>query len=319
MFQFDTYDNIRAMTNIILRLFCLVLVSVQALAHSSAKLHNADIAAVFNGYGDCDNFKALVATVSGGIDNELPKMFRETIGPVPGNHRILGHGWTLNSAIPQRIWDKLLKKYPDKKDEIIKLWVAFAKSCIAKTEELSGLPKQQANALASMIYDIHLIGDLEPDNTLIKDVLELSEIVKNFNKDCESLFANKPEYAKLIGKKLEEAMKLDVPMQDKAKIVMEALYKLRLGSMLHQTWGKTLKFNYSADANINDRAAFAERKANPDPGAVEAKAGSASVKLYKVTASGKIHNFSCEYYAAKGELTADPKGENCKKCGGSSK
>jgi hypothetical protein len=73
-----------------------------ALAHSSAKLHFDDEATVFNGYGDCDNFKALVAAVSGGVDNELPKMFREQIGPVPGNHRILGHGWTLNASIPQK-------------------------------------------------------------------------------------------------------------------------------------------------------------------------------------------------------------------------
>jgi hypothetical protein len=41
-----------------------------ALAHSSAKLHFDDEAAVFNGCGDCDNFKALVAIVSGGIDND---------------------------------------------------------------------------------------------------------------------------------------------------------------------------------------------------------------------------------------------------------
>lgn len=297
----------------------LSLLAILSLAHSSAKLHFDDEAAVFNGYGDCDNFKALVAAVSGGVDNELPKLFREKIGPVPGNHRILGHGWTLNAAIPKKTWDKLLIKYPDKKDEIIKVWAAFARNCIAKSEELSGLPKNQANALASMIYDIHLIGDLEPDNTLIKDVLELKEIVKNFEKDCETLFINKPEYAALIEKKLEEAMKLDVPMQDKAHLVMAALYKLRLGSMLHQTWGKTLKFKYSADANVNDRAAFAGSKAKPDPGAVEAKVGSASVKLYKVTASGKIHNYSCDYYPAKGELTSDPKGENCKKCGGLAK
>lgn len=288
-----------------------------ALAHSSAKLHLADEAAVFNGYGDCDNFKALVAAVSGGVDNELPKLFREKIGPVPGNHRILGHGWTLNAAIPKKTWEKLLKKYPDKKDEIVEVWATFAKSCIVKSEELSGLPKQPANALASMIYDIHLVGDLEPDNTLIKDVLELDLIVKNFNKDCETLFVSKPEYAALIAKKLEEAMQSSLPSQEKAQIVMKALYNLRLGSMLHLAWGKTLKFQYSADANVNARAAFAERSETATNDVKEVKA--ANPKQYKVTASGKIHNSGCEYYDAKGELTADPKGENCKKCGGQAK
>jgi hypothetical protein len=300
--------------------FISLLTSGLALAHSSAKLHLADEASVFNGYGDCDNFKALVAAVSGGVDNELPKLFRESIGPVPGNHRILGHGWTLNAAIPQKTMDKLQSKYPGKKDEIIKVWAAFARNCIAKSEELSGLPKQQANALASMIYDIHLVGDLEPDNTLIKDVLELSLIVKNFNKDCETLFVNKPEYAELIAKKLEEAMKTDVPMQEKATLVMTTIQKLRLGSMLHLSWDKTLKFKYSPDANVNANAATKERSTVKTNQVSEAKAGAeVGAKLYKVTSSGKVHNSTCQYYDAKGELTADPKGENCKKCGGSSK
>jgi predicted house-cleaning noncanonical NTP pyrophosphatase (MazG superfamily) len=167
-----------------------------------------------------------------------------------------------------------------------------------------------------MIYDIHLIGDLEPDNKLLEDVLELGEIVKNFNKDCETLFINKPEYSELIAKKLEEAMKSELPYQEKAQLVMSELYKLRLGSMLHQTWGKTLKFKYSADANVNDRAAVTPRPVTTNA-VVEAKAvKETDAKLYRVTASGKIHNSGCEYYSAKGELTAEPKGENCKKCGG---
>ena len=164
----------------------------QVFAHASAKLHLEDEATVFAGYGDDANFKELVSVVSGGIDNELPKLFRESIGAVPGNHRILGHGWTLNASIPRKTMDKLLKRYPDKRDDIIKVWATFARDCKTKSEELTGLPKNQANALASMIYDIHLIGDLQPDNKLLDDVLELGAIVKNFKKDSAELF-NKPE------------------------------------------------------------------------------------------------------------------------------
>jgi len=114
-------------------------------------------------------------------------------------------------------------------------------------------------------------------------------------------------------------MKSKLPVQEKATLVMQTLYGLRLGTMLNDAWGKTLKFEYSPDANVNVREQIAKRMEKPAPQAVVAKVGSASVKLYKVTASGKIHNFSCEYYHAKGELTSDPKGENCKKCGGASK
>jgi hypothetical protein len=301
----------------------LSLLATFAIAHSSAKLHLQDEVAVFNGYGDCDNFKALVAAVSGGVDNELPRLFREKIGPVPGNHRILGHGWTLNAAIPKKTWEKLLKKYPDKKDEIIEVWATFARTCIAKSEELSGLPRKQANALASIIYDIHLIGDLEPDNKLIEDVLSLEDIVKNFNKDCETLFANKPEYAYavLIEKKLAYAMQSELPYQEKASLVMDTLLKLKLGSMIYICWSKTLKFEYSVDASVNANATVKARQAvtastNTVVKATAIASETGKKALYKVTVSGKIHNSGCEYYSSKGELTAEPKGENCGKCGG---
>lgn len=158
------------MKNILL-LSCLLLSAGVLFGHPSAKIHFKDVATVFGGYGDDANFKDLVAVVSGGIDNDLCKAFKDSIGAVPGNHRILGHGWTLNAAIPKKTMDKLMKRYPAKKDDIIAVWAAFARNCIAKSEELTGLPKNQANAFASMIYDIHLIGDLEPDNKLLGDLL----------------------------------------------------------------------------------------------------------------------------------------------------
>jgi hypothetical protein len=288
-------------------------VSVNAFAHASSSLHFDDAEAVFSGYGDDKSFKELFKVVSGGIDNDLPKMFRETIGPVPGNHRILGHGWTLNAAIPKKTMDKLLAKYPDKKDEIIALWAVFARNCIAKAEELTGLPKNQAKALASMIYDVHLIGDWGPKNKLLDDVLALDEIVNNFKKDCEVLFINKPVHSEFVSKKLDEAMKSKLPVQEKAQFVMDALYALRLGTMLNDAWGSNLKFKYSADANVSARGRVSEKTAKPDTKVVE------STQLYRVSASGKIHNSTCQYYEGKGPLTDKPIGENCKKCGGTAK
>jgi hypothetical protein len=307
------------MKKIILALLFSAVALDRVLAHASAALHFKDCEAVFSGYGVDKNFKALFRVVSGGVDNDLPKAFTNAIGPIPGNHRILGHGWTLNAAIPKATMEKLEERYPGKKKEIRDVWIQFARGCIEKSEELSGLPKKQANALASLIYDIHLVGDLEPDNKLIAPVLELGEIVKNIQKDCAILFVNKPQHSDFVNKKLDETMQSKLPYQEKASLVMQTLYDLRLGTMLNDTWGNTLKFKYSPDANVNARGLIAERTAKTDPVAVEAKVGSASVKLYKVSASGKIHNFSCEYYAVKGELTSDPKGENCKKCGGASK
>jgi hypothetical protein len=281
-------------------------------------MHFKDVAAVFNGYGDDKSFKELFEVVSGGLDNKFPEMFRVAVGgSVPGNHRILGHGWTLNAAIPKDILEKLeAGKNHGKKKEIIEAWAEFARGCIAKSEELSGLPKNQANALASIIYDVHLVGDLEPENKRIDIVLELGEIVKNIEKDCETLFVNKPQYSEFVNKKLDEAMKSKLLYKEKATLIMKTLYGLRIGTMLYDAWGKTLKFEYSPDANVNVRERIVKEAAQPEapaPGEVSTNT------MLKVTSSGKIHNFSCEYYAAKGELTSDPKGENCKKCGGASK
>jgi hypothetical protein len=299
---------------------CLLLVAAvafQSFGHASAKLHFDDAEVVFAGYGDDKSFKALFRAVSGGLDSDLPKMFKEAIGPVPGNHRILGHGWTLNSSIPRETMEKLEQRYPGKKKEILEVWIQFARGCNEKAEELSGLPKKQSSALASLIYEIHLVGDLEPDNKLISPVLELGEIVKSIKKDCDTLFVNKTNHSAFVSKKLDEAMKSKLPYQEKASLVMKTLYDLRIGTMLNDSWGKTLKFEYSPDANVNARGRISEKVVAPDVAETNAPAPVVSeMKLYKVSSSGKIHNSSCQYYDGKGTLTETPVGENCKKCGG---
>jgi len=264
--------------------------------------------------------------VSAGIDDDLKKAFEESIGKIPGNHRILGHGWTLNAAIPQKTLDRLLQANPDKtKEEVLKVWIDFARECKVKSEELSGLPKKQANAFASMIYDIHLIGDLEPDNTLTNDVLTLDLIVKNFNKDAEELFVNKPEYAKLIAEKLDEAMKLPYANKHKASAVMQSLYDLKIGSMLNTAWGKTLKMTYSIKAVVKASQIASEHweqaKALRDKDcATEATSATTGLKSYGRSSAGKIHNSTCQHFeAGQGDLIFKPTDKDCKTCGGRSK
>ena len=191
-----------------MRKYLAVIVSACVFAcslcygHGSAALHQDDILCIFNGYGD-DSFKELSELISSGIDNELPKRFRELVGPVPGNHRILGHGWTLDAAIPKETLEKLVARYPGKEKEVIDIWRTFAKKINNVAYLKSGLPRAQANALASFIYDIHLLGDLEPDNKLIDAVLDYRNLLKNIEHDAKVLFRKNPQYAKLIEKHLE--------------------------------------------------------------------------------------------------------------------
>lgn len=307
-------------------LICFALVSVRTFAHPSANDHFKDISSVFDGYGNDKNFKELEDVVSAGIDDHLKKAFINSIGKIPGNHRILGHGWTLNASIPQKTLDRLLQANPSKsKEEILRVWIDFARICIAKSEELSGLPKKQANAFASMIYDVHLIGDLEPDNTMTNDVLTLDLIVKNFNKDAEELFVNKPEYAKLIAEKMAEAMKLPYTNEHKASAVMQSLFDLKIGSMLSLTWGKTLKMTYSAKAiekasrfaSEHREKAQAERDKDRETDATSTKPDGMA---YSRSSTGKIHTSTCQHFKAEEcNFTKKPTDTNCKTCGGASK
>ena len=264
----------------------LAIVTLGCWAHSgfesSAASHYEDFINVFNGYGD-DSFYELSKKISSGIDaynftvddssegvvkrinkKGLPGLFKEKLGPLPDNHRILGHGWGLNDDIPKETLDFLCKHYPGKEKEIIEVWRAFVNDINKEAIRLTGLPKKQANAFASLLYDIHLLGDIEPDNTLIDYVLHEKRIIKSIEKNVDTLFNNKSEYAELIKKRLQKALKAGgKDRKIVAQALMTELYDLRMGDMLKMTWGKTLekhKFSYSIDRAI---AANTRRAARP--------------------------------------------------------
>lgn len=238
----------------------LVCIGYCCFGHPSAKLHYEDFKTIFNGYGD-EVFEELSYKVSSGIDNELPTAFRQQFGKIPGNHRILGHGWTLNDSIPRETLELLSKEYPGKEKEIIKLWQIFARNLQSEAVRITGLPKAQANAFASLLYDIHLLGDLEPGNKMLEYVLSSDDIVSNINKNVDILFRNKPEYAALIKRRLSDVAKRGgKDPQIVAQRIMTELYDLRMGDMLKTTWGKTLKSHYSIDRAI---AANTKRVARP--------------------------------------------------------
>lgn len=236
-------------------------------AHESAALHYNDFKCVFEGYGD-DAFRELSDIINSGIDNTLPSMFREGIGSIPGNHRVLGHGWTLNDSIPRETLNLLAERYPGREKEIISIWQKFASQLQADSVRLTGLPKAQANALASMLYDIHLLGDLEPDNTLIKQVLSYDNIILNFEKDASTLFRNNPQYAEKIQKSLEHILKSTKGKDPQiiSQALMDELQRLKIGEMLNATWGNTLLPKYSPDRVAKANEQIARRMLKRIPG-----------------------------------------------------
>lgn len=194
--------------------------------------HYREFSIVFNGYGD-DGFKELCKRISTGVDTELPDAFRKAIGKVPGNHRVLGHGWTLDGAIPKETLKFLESTFPGKRGEIIDVWAQYVKRVKEISRTITGLPPAQADAFAAMLHDIHLLGDLEPGNVVTKYVLSPKDIAKHFSKQSRILFRNRPELAHAIEKSLKNITRLNLTDDVMARAIIDALAECKVGDKLH--------------------------------------------------------------------------------------
>ena len=179
-----------------------VLATLSAYSHASHRMHEADIFAVFDG---CDSplFRRMAKRISSDMDNELPRRFREEIGSVPGNHRILGHCWTFGDAIPRRVLDAIEGRHPGRKSDFVALWQTFANEIIDDVSQTTRLPRKQAGALAALIHDVHLLGDRTPDNVLVDYVLTTDEIRRNIVKSAGIIWGR----ASQVTRHLEDAGK----------------------------------------------------------------------------------------------------------------
>ena len=194
--------------------------------------HYREFSIVFNGYGD-EGFKELCESISKGVDTDLPEAFRKAIGSVPGNHRVLGHGWTLDAPIPKETLKFLETTFPGKRGEIIEVWSQHVKRVKELARSITGLAPAQADAFAAMLHDIHLLGDLEPGNVVTKYVLSPKEISKHFSKQCRILFRNRPEFAHAIEKSLKNVTRLKLTDDVMARAIIDALAECKVGDKLH--------------------------------------------------------------------------------------
>ncbi len=247
----------------------LLLFASPCFAHKSGELHYKDFSNIFNGF-ESNEFKSFSQDIlSKGIDDTLPQAFRDNIGKIPGgDHRLLGHSWTLNDSIPQRVLNLLEESYPGRKNDIISVWREFAGGINESAVKFTGLPDAQASSFASLLYDIHLLGDLEPDNKMLEWVLSPKEIVNNINKHAETLFKNKPQYSNTIKAHLEKVLRQTKGKDAKlvSQALMDELYRLHLGDMLNDTWGKTLKLKFSPEKALKAEKNLAQRILKRIPG-----------------------------------------------------
>lgn len=223
--------------------FIVAWVSISAsdaLAHPMARMHEADMEGVFSRIAG-ESFRNAVNDLSRAMDNELAESFRREFGPIPGNHRLIGHGWTLDGAIPKNVLRELDKAIPGRKSDIVKWWGQKTKILVARMRDATGLPSKQAQALAGLHWDLHLLGDRTADNTLVDHVLPTRDIERNLEKNCEILFKGRDGYAKAVRSAMRETLaKGGTDAEQAARLIQCLQNEVPFSEMLSRRWGRTL-------------------------------------------------------------------------------
>ena len=237
-----TMDNGRGMWRFVLAMICLFFVghgwSTPAFAFSRPT-HEGQLREVFSGVQGRAFYDA-VREISWSMDNGLLLSFKAAIGRVPGNHRIIGHGWPLDGSIPQAVLDRLEEVNPGRKKEMMAWWRQESKRLVDKMARATGLPKQQAQALAGIVWDVHLLGDRMPGNTMVEWVLSPPAIEKNLEDNFATLFKGQPEYAQALARALRDALQSGENEADQSALLMETLQTAPLSEMLLRRWGRTM-------------------------------------------------------------------------------
>ena len=177
------------------------------------------------------------------MDNGLLISFKQNIGRVPGNlgdHRIIGHGWTLGGSIPKNTLDVLTEHNPGKKQEIMVWWSRESRRLVDEMSQATGLPKKQAQALGGIVWCLHLLGDRMPGNTRVEWVLSPQGIVNDLEGYFGALFRGHPEYARALGRALSDALQAGHDEFEQSALIMETMQKAPISEMLLRCWARTL-------------------------------------------------------------------------------
>ena len=226
----------------LLAVLALVLLIASSAPAFSRATHEWQMWEVFSEV-EGQAFHDAVSEISWAMDNTLLIGFKREIGRVPGNlgdHRVIGHGWTLGGAIPRNVMDALEQANPGKEKEIRAWWSRESRRLVDGMAQATGLPKKQAQALGGIVWCLHQIGDRMPGNTRVGWVLPPPEIEKNLEDDFTILFRNHPEYAVALGNALRDALKAGKDEFDQSARLMETLQAAPISEMLMRCWGRTL-------------------------------------------------------------------------------
>ena len=248
----------------------VLVIPQQATPYGSAQTHLDVTEAILGGYGG-DDFRELFDATSGAVDS-MAKDFEEHFPEMtkhfnPKTHRLLGHGWALDEEVPESVLEQIEKEYGVSRKKALAYCREYQEKIIKRAMELTGLARDKATAFASLIIDLHQLQDLEPGNSVVKQVSRVKKVVANINRHLDSLLAENPKLAAVIKKKLnavlEACLKEGLSEKEIAKRLIDALMECHLGTAINSCNKKFLKLVYSIDrvVNANARAAAARAKA----------------------------------------------------------
>lgn len=238
-----------------------------AVAHGGASIHNQDLALVLGGYNKSP-LGEVARRISSTHDNEWPKWFRENIGPVPGNHRVLGHGAPLGANIPNEYLKTVQSRYgADAVERVVLKQRELSVRYRGEIMKMSGLNKNEARALMRRFSISHLSGDVTPDNRLVDHVMKFSDQCRVDRDVVERLFRNaNPKYADMIQRKIDKILKM--PKSEQAVAYQKMWAKVKFDDALKLAYGERMDkvgCKYDINEAIRRNVLLKEKYASRNP------------------------------------------------------
>ena len=216
----DVHRPLEMVKRVVLVAFSAI--GLAANAHPIEALHFQDQAEAFGLYTrEAQPFHKVCKAVNG-CDSALPNMFKKRFGInlTPRDHRYLGHN-LLGGAIPETSLDYLYEKackagFKGSKKEFAailgRMNAEYREGVVKLAMKTLGLERKEAEALVHILHDIHLLGDLTPENKITQTIPEFAEIVHDIKVRAKNLpFKNPAEYERFIrelDKLLKESIKV---------------------------------------------------------------------------------------------------------------
>ena len=228
--------------------------TMNAFSYGSARTHLEVTEAILGGYGG-DDFQEFFGRTSGALDSmaddfeahfpEMRKKFN------PWTHRLMGHSWSLDEEVPERVLERLERGYGVSRPKVIRYCKEYQEMIIETAIEMTGLVRDPATAFAALVIDLHQLQDLEPGKRAVKYIGRIEKISANINRHIGVLLVDRPELAAAFQKKVSAVLnagrKEDLPEKEMAKKMIDALMACHLGTAINCCHKKAMKLTYNID------------------------------------------------------------------------